>query len=192
MNITTKQHPKKLLKKLSIDGINKYEKMSKEEFNIFVNNVLKSYDFLIKQTSSSISSDYDQQQDIAQYIRIFLYDRLKLYNDAISLDWFVKNTIYFSYLKFFNEKGKQVKFEDSFFNIEDYNDITYVNHLDETNKLILNIVKNLRVKDQIVFYALLYNVDNKKYYEIAEILNMNRHTFLHIVRKIRNITTLFT
>jgi len=154
-----------------------------ENYNEFYIKVLKEYDYIIKRRVFSLSQDYDERKDLEQEVRFFLYNRLKAYEKDKPLDFFIKDTIKHGILKVIY-KTNQNKFENSFHSLEEV-ELSDFTNIDESEKLIEKITNKLCFRHKLIFYSLIYNIDNKNYKELSDILHMKYCTFLGGLRKIR-------
>jgi len=151
-------------------------------FIINYKNFYKRYDREILFYSHKISPyDFD---DIAQYIRMYIWKYLWKFDVRKStLKYYVHMMVVTGYRKAIYEKTKQYQFEEGFYSLIE--DIPSAQEPDRYDKLLEDILDNLKNKKEIVvFYAIVYN-HNKKYTEISKILNMSYPVFLNYIKQIR-------
>jgi len=164
-----------------------------ENYNDFYTAVLKKYELFIKGQVCKIIHNYDDQQDVCQIIRIFLYHKLKNYKDYVPLDFFVKNNIGFAILKYLCEVKKQDRFENGFVSLDEQHfygseQCDYItNHEEEIIEIFRKLLPKLSMKHKIVLFTLFYNFDKKNYQQLAAMLNMKYVTFLTRLYKIKLI-----
>ena len=149
-------------------------------------NFYKKYDQEILFYSQKINpTEYD---DIAQYIRMYIWKHLWKYDcTKAKLKYYVHLMVLTGYRKAIYEKTKQYQFEEGFYSLIE--EIPSSHIIDTYDVMLENILDNLKNKKEIVvFYAIVYN-HNKKYTEIAKILNMSYPVFLTYIKQIRQIIT---
>jgi len=164
-------------------------------YNDFYTAVFKKYDYFVLYEVSKLVNDYDERQDLAQSVRLFLFYRLKKYNDKTPLDFFVKNTIHFAILKCLYEIKNQQRFEDSFLTFDERLSSGHivkqqpVNVMTEEKLHILlkKILPRLSMKHKIVFYSIFYNFEKKTYKELSEMIGVKYGTFLLRTNKIKKV-----
>lgn len=140
--------------------------------------------------------NYDSD-DCAQEISIYVYENLDRFDPSLSsLVTYIIILIRTGYHKFVYDKKKQEEFENSHFNNQiETNEILKektTEHIYSYDSFLEQIVDSISEEPKhntiiTVFYAILYNVNEKNYIAIAKNLNMNYIGFLKSVKKIRNI-----
>ena len=150
-----------------------------------INTVLKKYDHLI--VTFAKKADFDNYEDIAQDMRIYIFNHFDNYDPLKSpLDFYMKIMIKTSYRKAIYDKKRQEIFEGTFSKLgfNDYGKLDF----DTYDVCMSKIIEHLHNESQkIVFYAILYDTSRKKFIRIAEHIRMPYPTFMNHLKKIRVI-----
>lgn len=150
------------------------------------NALLIKYDHQIQYYAQMLK--FGHYDDHAQEIRLYIYDNVSRFNPVqSSLKYYVRMLIITAYRKIIYDRKKQEVFEGSFSNIID--DVPCTQDLDRTDELLSRIIKKLDSEPRtVIFYAMLYNKDDKNFISIARFLNMKYGPFLKHIKQIRKIT----
>ena len=145
--------------------------------------LFSKYDKLIKVLAQRADSNH--WEDCAQNMRLFILKYYSNYdpNNAPE-DYYIKMMIFTAYRRQVFDKTKQQRFEHDFVRLIDNMDIP-----EDTNNydyFVESIVRKIvKPKDKIVFYSILYNVDNSNYKQLAAHLHMDYMSFLNSLNKIK-------
>lgn len=149
------------------------------------NRLFKKYNSIIAFYSRKLKpNDFD---DNIQEISIYILKHIDKFNiEKSTLRYYFYMMVMTAYRKIIYDKTKQQIFESSFSNLIGDNikhsqpsDIDYD---DFVSKIIVSLKDEKKVT---VFYAILYNKDEKSYSQIAKMLNMSYEAFIRHMNGIR-------
>ncbi|MGD9581633.1 MAG: hypothetical protein AB7V50_09695 [Vampirovibrionia bacterium] len=151
------------------------------------NKLLRHFEPIILLYARKIS--FGNYEDHAQYIRLFIYNHLNKFDPVqSSLKYYVHLIIKTAYRRIVFDKKKQEIFEDDFCKLCD--DVPITIKTDTYYEFLSDIVLALNDETDVsIFYAILYNKEDKNYTQISKMLNMDYNLFLNKVKHIRKIVS---
>jgi len=155
------------------------------------NRVLKDYEPLIMSYANRINKDIE---DMAQEIRIYVFENLSRFDpNKASLSWYIPMIIKTSYRKLVFQKKNQQIFEEEFFEIRD--EVVCVEEEDSYDITLFKILEKLHKVTGVnryslisVFWALVYNNDDKNYSQLSEKMKAEYTSFLKYTDIIKKVT----